>query len=150
MKTLNSLIKEFRKKIKQAHIHQSRITHLEQKREAMNLQQHKRNSEIAQMKELIDWCVLTGEQPTEALLKHTREQMRKQLGSGTVYNMSSIAGAASVYNTMVGHSGVSATTLTPHSTLTLSASPITISCGGVGGGSTTYTSSVTHSGKTSV
>jgi len=148
MKTLNSLIKEFRKKIKQANSHQSRITNLEQKREAMNQQQHQRNSEIAQMKELIDWCVLTGEQPTEAVLKHTREQMRNQLRSGTVYNMPSIAGAG-WHATMVGHSGAS-TPMGSQSTLTLSASPVTISCGGVGGGSTTYTSSVTHSGKTSV
>ena len=138
MKSLNGLIKDYRKKMIRAEKHRDKMTALEQKMEALNQEHFKQKTELSQIKDLIDWCILSGEQPAEAALKHTSDQIRDKLRRGDKFYM------GTYYGTMSGTIGPSGAVLTVNS------SPITISCGGAGGGASTFTSSVTLGDDTNV
>ena len=83
MKTLNQLTKKYRSQIRSKMKIQEQINDLRQQERALQDKGNALGKEIDFTKNLIDYCVLTGETPAEALLKNTKEQIRS-----TIDNMS--------------------------------------------------------------
>jgi hypothetical protein len=83
MKTLNQLTKKYRSQIRSKMKIQEQINDLRQQERDLVAKGHSLGKEIDFTKSLIDYCVLTGETPAEALLKNTKEQIRS-----TIDNMS--------------------------------------------------------------
>ena len=83
MKTLNQLTKKYRSQILSKSKLQEQINSLREQERALQSQVYAISQEIDFTKSLIDYCVLTGESPAEALLKNTKEQIRS-----TIENMS--------------------------------------------------------------
>jgi hypothetical protein len=83
MKTLNQLTKKYRSQIRSKMKIQEQINDLRQQERALQDKGNALGKEMDFTKTLIDYCVLTGETPAEALLKNTKEQIRS-----TIDNMS--------------------------------------------------------------
>ena len=79
MKTLAEAIKCYRKQRKKMARAQRRMDQLDAQIQALQKIQAEDRNENLKLKELIDYCIVTGESPAEASLKNTRAQMRAML-----------------------------------------------------------------------
>lgn len=77
--TLSGLIRAYRKQIKQRDLVQKRMQELDAERKQLEKQAREIYAECGKTKQLIDWCIHSGESPVEAQLKHTAEQVAQEL-----------------------------------------------------------------------
>lgn len=77
LKSLNALIRSYRRVIKQRAKCDRSIKELQEKIKLLHKEQQQLDDQISHTKKLIDHCIRTGETPMEATLMHTREQLSK-------------------------------------------------------------------------
>lgn len=75
MKTLMQLTKKYRSQLNAVNKIHQQIALLHQQEKTHREKIHQLTTEIEFTKLLLDYCVLTGESPVEALLKNTKEQL---------------------------------------------------------------------------
>lgn len=78
MKTLNSLIKDFRKQLHDVEKIDQEIALLQSRIDELCQNALDKRNQAAKLKTLIDWCVYTGDHPTEAVLQRTSAELRKE------------------------------------------------------------------------
>jgi seryl-tRNA synthetase len=84
--TLSGLIRSYRKQIKQRDLVQKRMQALDAERKQLEKQAREIYNECGKTKQLIDWCIHSGESPVEAQLKHTAEQVAQELEKAPGYD----------------------------------------------------------------
>lgn len=116
MKTLHQLAKKYRKQIDHKSKIQEQITSLREQERVLQDQVYTITKDMEFTKTLIDYCVLTGESPTEALLKNTREQIRNTLdhASGWVSINTNTLGSLTVSNNSVTGVTITGANITSH------------------------------------
>ena len=115
MSTVNQLSRQYRKLCKKTQTIDKQIQKLSQTGKVLRDARRACVQEIETTKLLIDYCVITGESPTQAQLSHTTDQIRQivethmqmnwNLGSYYDITLSHIQGTVSINSTSLGTAG---------------------------------------------
>lgn len=116
--SLSSLIRSYRRQIQQAERLKRKSDQIMEQLKHLNAEYNQKKQECTNIKNLIDHCVITGESPAEALLKHTPEQIRKTAEENEYTHTGSRVFTIDHTHTMMG-SG-SAISIGTHNTIDLS------------------------------
>lgn len=87
MKTLGQLTKKYRSQLKSVAKIREQIDVLNKQHQEYQHQIDCLNKEITFTRALVDYCVLTGESPAEAVLKNTRDQIQMKIYELTNFNV---------------------------------------------------------------
>lgn len=116
--SLSSLIRSYRRQIQQAERLKRKSDQIMDQLQSIHTEYNQKKQECTNIKNLIDHCVITGESPAEALLKHTPEQIRKTAEENEYTHTGSRVFTIDHTHTMMG-SG-SAISIGTHNTIDLS------------------------------
>jgi hypothetical protein len=103
MKNLDTLIKQYRSNKKQQSLLNKKILNLQNKindiRENVNIA----NTEAEELKTMIDFCIETGMEPTEAKLAYSINEMKQKNLLTNIYNQVSVGSIGTFNNNAPCH-----------------------------------------------
>lgn len=117
MKTLHQLSRQYRQQLAHKKKLRDQVLDLKIKVDDINRAIEQLNRQLASTKVLIDYCVVTGESPAEAILRNTHEQIQQTVIDirGYDYSTNEYLQAGNVkVNNGLSHQSI---TVTPMSTL---------------------------------
>jgi hypothetical protein len=132
METVLDLIEHYREQINRANETRDRIQDLKKELEELQDCLTRATREINNNKMLLDWCILSGESPAEALLKRDTQNIDHELSKMQWFNMPGTGQGTYVYNANPNTLWPTINTLN-----TIGANTLTVAnmgAGGAGGG----------------